>query len=367
MEKPWTAVVLLATAAFMLVWLSFQPSPAVSMTSPASRSPRGEPQAPARRLAHHHLPRCTGFWETIWAKCRVFASTTLHWVRVLCLAETTASVPVLGPLLAGVAFLVWMLLWLLVVGLLGWGPAHFATLCLTGQEPSPTIYGNLGVYLVVIALCSVGPVFLLLLFPWPTLPFCNSAPCPCANGFCHAANYSCEGCIEGFHLSSGVCEENECSCKHGRAIARCRRDGQESCQSCSSEFQLLGELCVDSTCHEAVEGARPMTPIHHSEPSQADSPPLCITGELQWHMHHTQDLHPAIASKQPTEACRGFCQGIPSLRDAHPNHSLGLCQRRAVRYPDHLHHSHTQTLHAGGGGGYQLGRLRFGPPERAQQ
>lgn len=29
----------------------------------------------------------------------------------------------------------------------------------------------------------------------------------------------------------------------------------------------------------------------------------------------------ATASKQPSEACRGFCQGIPSLRDAHPNQS----------------------------------------------
>ena len=326
------------------------------MTSPASRSlTRGEPQAPARRLAHHNPPRCTGFWDIIKARVWGLVSTTLHWVRVLCLAEITASVPVLGPLFAGVAIVVWMLLWLLAVPL---GDIVYQW----SRMPEPPDYW------VRIGLLSVGTAFLLLLLlPWPTLPICNSAPCPCANGFCNVYDDSCNSCFEGFHLSWGVCEENECSCKHGVAIARCRRDGQESCQSCSSEFQLLGELCVDSTCHEAVEGARPMTPIHHSEPSQADSPPLCITGELQWHVHHTQDLHPAIASKQPTEACRGFCQGIPSLRDAHPHQSHSVCQRRPVRYPDHLHHSHMQTLHAGGGGGYQLGRLRFGPAERVQQ
>ncbi|CAE7505647.1 unnamed protein product [Symbiodinium necroappetens] len=248
MAKPWTAVVLLATAAFMLVGLSFQPSPPVSMTSPVT-SPasrfltRGEPQAPARRLAHHNPPRCTSFWETIWARCRV----TLHWVRVLCLAESKASVPVMGPLLAGVAIVVCMLLWLLAVGSLGYVVAVLWTEFRSLRHQLDKFYREeTKLFFGMLVLSGVVPVLLLLLFPWPTLPICNSAPCPCANGFCHAADDGCKSCFEGFHLSSGVCEENVCSCKHGVAIARHAEAFAKGSPPFETHIPITVSVCVSA-------------------------------------------------------------------------------------------------------------------------
>ncbi|CAE7747069.1 unnamed protein product [Symbiodinium sp. CCMP2592] len=237
----------------MLVWLPFQPSPTVSvLTSPTSRSVTpSEAQAPARLLAHHSPPRCAGFSVfAIRAKGQVLASTTLHWMRVVCFAETAASVPVLGPLLAAVAAVVWTLLALAVLAFLGFVLVFLGIRFVEGDHWARS-HGFADPLAVLLwFLCSLAVLFLLLLFPWPTLPICDSAPCPCANGFCHAAGDSCKGCFEGFHLSRGVCEANVCSCRHGSPVkgTGCTDHGSKICTSCSTGYSILNASCAPNKC-----------------------------------------------------------------------------------------------------------------------